>query len=404
VAAVLLAVAASPAMAQAVQQPPEQELVDVIDLIRKIRHKDEPPIDDASVDYRKPMRAFAPVIGVKPSSGVIFGAAGNVGFFRGDPANTRISSSVASATVTTKKQAGISTHTTMFGGDDRWLVELDHRFQWTSQDTFGLGTATQSSSGELVRFDFIRLYQSMYLGVRPNLFVGAGLHFDRHADVEPSEDLEPEWTQSAYYKYSVDHGLPLDSQSSAGPSIEVIWDSRDSFINPSRGWVARASYRALFDAFLGGDSSWEKVTLDLRAYPPLSADRRHKLAMWAYADLVVDGVAPYFGLPSTASDPYGRSGRGYAEGHFRGEKLAFLELEYRAPLLRNGLLGFVGFVNTTTISNRQGGEKLFDSFAWGGGGGVRLLLNKRSRTNLAFDIGFGEGGNRGVYLVVQEAF
>ena len=126
--------------------------------------------------------------------------------------------------------------------------------------------------------------------------------------------------------------------------------------------------------------------------------------MWAYADLVVDGVAPYFGLPSTASDPYGRSGRGYAEGHFRGEKLAFLELEYRAPLLRNGLLGFVGFVNTTTISNRQGGEQLFDSFAWGGGGGLRLLLNKRSRTNLAFDVGFGEGGNRGVYLVIQEAF
>ena len=165
VVAVLLAVAASPAMAQAAQPPEEVELVDVIDLIRKIRDKDQPPQDEASVDYRKPMRAFAPVIGVKPSSGVIFGAAGNVGFFRGDPATTRISSSVASATVTTKKQAGISTHTTMFGGDDRWLVELDHRFQWTSQDTFGLGTATQSSSAELVRFDFIRLYQSMYLGV-----------------------------------------------------------------------------------------------------------------------------------------------------------------------------------------------------------------------------------------------
>ena len=399
----LLVVAASPARAQTAQ-PAGEELVDVIDLLRKIRHKDQPPPEDPTVDYRKPMRAFAPVIGVKPSSGVIFGVAGNVGFFRGDPATTRISSSVASATVTTKKQAGISTHTTMFGGDDRWLLELDHRFQWTSQETFGLGTTTQSSSGELVRFDFIRLYQSMYLGVRPNFFVGAGLHFDRHADVEPSEDLEDEWLQSAYYQYSVESELPLDSQSSAGPSVEVIWDSRDSFINPRRGWLARASYRALFDAFLGGDSSWEKVTLDLRAYPSLSSDRRHTLAMWAYADLVVDGVAPYFGLPSTASDPYGRSGRGYAEGHFRGEKLAFLEAEYRAPLLRNGLLGFVGFVNTTTISNRQGGEQLFDSFAWGGGGGLRLLLNKRSRTNLAFDVGFGEGGNRGVYLVVQEAF
>lgn len=73
---------------------------------------------------------------------------------------------------------------------------------------------------------------------------------------------------------------------------------------------------------------------------------------------------------------------------------------YRA----NDLLGMVVFANTTTISNRQEGEQLFDNFASGAGAGLRLLLNKRSRTNLAFDIGFGQHGNRGVYLTVQEAF
>jgi hypothetical protein len=64
----------------------------------------------------------------------------------------------------------------------------------------------------------------------------------------------------------------------------------------------------------------------------------------------------------------------------------------------------VAFFNTTTISNRSQGESLFDHFAPGAGAGLRLLLNKRSKTNLAFDIGFGENGNRGVYLAVQEAF
>ena len=158
------------------------------------------------------------------------------------------------------------------------------------------------------------------------------------------------------------------------------------------------------DGLLGGSSSWEKINLDLRSYAPLSPDRRHRLAMWAYADLVVDGVAPYFDLPTTAGDSYGRSGRGYAEGHFRGEKLAFLELEYRGPVTRNNLLGVVAFFNTTTISNHQEGERLFDNFAPGGGAGLRLLLNKRSKTNLAFDVGFGESGNHGIYLTVQEAF
>jgi hypothetical protein len=73
-------------------------------------------------------------------------------------------------------------------------------------------------------------------------------------------------------------------------------------------------------------------------------------------------------------------------------------------LMRNDFLGMVAFVNTATIANRQGGEGLFDNFAPGGGAGLRLLLNKRSRTNLAFDVGFGKNGNGGVYLVVQEAF
>ena len=72
--------------------------------------------------------------------------------------------------------------------------------------------------------------------------------------------------------------------------------------------------------------------------------------------------------------------------------------------MRNNFLGMVVFVNTTTISNRQDGEQLFDNFATGGGAGLRMLLNKRSRTNLAFDVGFGREGSHGVYLTVQEAF
>jgi len=391
--------AAASAAAPADTTPPDQ--MDVADLIRMLRHKPPPT---GTFDYTKRMKAIAPVIGVKPSSGVIIGGAGNVAFYRGDPATTHISSSVASATVTSKKQAGISARTTMFGRDDRWRAEVDYRFQWTSLDTSGLGIATAEAEPQLARFDFYRLYQSGYMRVRPNLFVGGGLHFDSHADVRAAEGEEAAWEGSPYVLYSTASGLPLDTQMSAGPSAEVIWDSRDSFINADHGSLARASYRVMFDGFLGGDTHWEKVTVDLRSYKRLSDDGRHKLAGWAYADMVVSGVAPYFDLPSTASDGYGRSGRGYAEGHFRGEKLASFELEYRGPITKNGLLGWVAFANATTVSNSLEGERFFDHFAPGGGVGLRLLLNKRSKTNLAFDVGLGERRSRGVYLAIQEAF
>ena len=116
------------------------------------------------------------------------------------------------------------------------------------------------------------------------------------------------------------------------------------------------------------------------------------------------GVAPFLDLPATGTDKYGRSARGYAEGRFRGERLLYGEIEYRGTLLPNGLLGMVAFVNTTTLKNSQSGEHLFDGFATAAGAGLRLLLNKRSKTNLCVDVGFGKNGSRGLYLSVEEAF
>ena len=79
-------------------------------------------------------------------------------------------------------------------------------------------------------------------------------------------------------------------------------------------------------------------------------------------------------------------------------------MEYRGTLMRNGLLGMVAFLNTTTVTNLDTDERLFDSFATAAGAGLRLLINKRSKTNLCFDVAFGKQGSRGIYLAVQEAF
>ena len=119
---------------------------------------------------------------------------------------------------------------------------------------------------------------------------------------------------------------------------------------------------------------------------------------------MTDGVAPYLDLPSIGADTYGRTGRGYEEGRFRGERLLYGEVEYRATLTKNGLLGMVAFANTTTVSSLLEGQRIFDSFAPAGGVGLRVLFNKRAKTNLCVDYAFGEGGSRGLYLALQEAF
>jgi hypothetical protein len=80
------------------------------------------------------------------------------------------------------------------------------------------------------------------------------------------------------------------------------------------------------------------------------------------------------------------------------------EIEYRLTVTRNGLLGIVAFVNTETLSNQQAGEQLFDSFATGAGAGLRVMLRKRSKTNLCVDFGEGKQGSKGLYVGLQEAF
>ncbi|HET9362397.1 MAG TPA: BamA/TamA family outer membrane protein [Vicinamibacterales bacterium] len=394
---------APPDAPQAREPGPQEETIDIFDVWRQVRNKEPDPPEEAA-DYRKPMVALAPVIGVKPSAGVSFGVAGNIAFYRGDPSTTRISSVVTSATFSTEKQTSIKERFTLFTRDDRWRFEGDHRFEWTSLDTYSLGMDAEVGAGIEARFDFFRAYQTAYVRVARSLFAGGGLYFDNHTNVGPAAGAEEAWASSPYVEYSETYGLPIDSQISAGPSLDLLWDDRDNFINADRGWLVKASYRKSFEGFLGGDSTWEKLTVDARTYVPLTPDLRHKLAFWAYTDHVVGGVAPYLDLPASGQDAYGRSARGYHEGQFRGPKLAYGEVEYRGTLMRNGLLGMVLFLNATTVTTPDGSERLFDSVAIGGGAGVRLLINKRSKTNLCFDVGFGERGSSGVYVGVQEVF
>ena len=400
-AAIACAAALVPASVRA-QDAPTSEQVDLIDIWNQIRHK---PPSASSQESSEPMKAIAPVIGVKPSAGVMVGAAGNVAFFAGDPKTTHISSVVASLTFSQKHQTSLTGRMSLSTSDDRWRVDGDNRAQWTSQDTYGLGTSAEIGSGVNAKYDFYRVHETVLRQLRPALFGGVGLHVDVHTNIRPGENVsDDDWDATAFVQYSHAHNLPLDRQISAGPSVAIVADTRDNFIDPRAGSLATASYRGLIKGFLGGSSGYQLVHAEGRTYLPLDAKNRRRLALWVFGDFTFGGVVPYFDLPATGMDPYGRSGRGNGEGRFRGERLLYAKIEYRATITQNGLLGWVAFLNGTTITNLQQGERLFHSGAPGAGAGLRALVNKRSRTNLCFDVGFGKDGSRGVYLGVQEAF
>jgi hypothetical protein len=382
-------------------QPDPSTQIDIPDVIRMLRRK-PPPAPAPDGEQRGMMLAITPTLGSKPSSGLIVGVLANAAFYRGDPADTGISSATLRLQVTTKKQALVTGLLNMFTSRDRFIIQGDNRFHWTSEDTFGLGPGTQPSDAFNVRFDHVRVSDAVYVAIWRDVYAGGGLHLNSHFHIRSGEDAESGWDDSAYVEYSNRYGFPLDGQTSNALSFGVLLDTRDNSINASRGWLAAATFRP-YATWLGSTSAWQEALLDVRTYRPLTGDARHRIAVWLYGDLVVDGVAPYFDLPSTGADVHGRSGRGYAQGRFRGDRLAYAEVEYRGALTRNGLLGTVAFLNLSTVSDRSTGQSLFDEFAPGAGVGLRVLFNKHSKTNFCMDVGWGRG-SWGVYLGLQEAF
>jgi hypothetical protein len=378
---------------------------DIWDLLARARHR--PTVKSAgseSSERLKPRFVTAPIIGHKPSTGPVLGVGESVAFYRGDPGDTRISSAIGGLRLSFKKQLLLNLGLNLFTSGDRWYFQSDNTFNVTAQDTFGLGPHIAPDQPLNTKFRFQRFYETIYRRVGRGLFAGPGLHVSRHTNVKPAPAAEARWDESPYVAYSAARGFDLASQASGGASVNALFDSRDDEINPDRGLFASASYRAFAKGFLGGDSNWQELYIDLRSYVRATKDARHKVAFRIYADLVTSGIAPYFDLPATGMDASGRSGRGNSEGRFRGEQLAYGEIEYRATLLRNGLVGMVAFLNTTTVSSSETGEKLFDDFLPGAGFGFRLLIDKKSRTNLCLDFGWGRQRSHGVYLSVQEAF
>jgi hypothetical protein len=82
--------------------------------------------------------------------------------------------------------------------------------------------------------------------------------------------------------------------------------------------------------------------------------------------------------------------------------MLYFESEYRFAIMQNGLLGGVVFANAQSFSNWP--TTKFSSVAPAAGLGIRIKVNKQSRTNIAIDYGFGLKNSRGLFVNLGEVF
>ncbi|MDC7232857.1 MAG: BamA/TamA family outer membrane protein [Spirochaetales bacterium] len=358
--------------------------------------------------------AIVPFIGNAPATGFFGGVGLSTGIFLGDPSTTNMSSAITSVSYSTKNQLNFLLKSNMFTSQNQWNLVGDWRLFFSSQDTFGLGTGPQldndqalETMGEGMDFNLVRFHETASRQIIPGLYAGLGYHLDVYSNIRDNASTE-DYT-GFHQEYSLRNGYDPTGYMMSGVSANLYYDTRDNVANPYQGRYAMASYRVMPE-WLGNDNNGSTLWLEYRDYLRLQkSNPRHMIGLWTYGHFSY-GTLPYMGLPSVGWDQMGRSGRGFAQGRFRGDHIYYAEIEYRFPIpfpwVKNNpdFLGGVLFTNVTTVADKHNGVDLFDYLEPAFGGGIRIMLQKESRANLNIDYAVRMDGTGALYININESF
>ena len=373
--------------------------VDLIDIFKDVVHKPNlKPQDPVGKKTTKPHISGVPAAGYTLQTGFAALVSANAAFYTSPDAKT--SRALTSFTYTARNQIIFPLQTSIWTRSNKYNIIGDWRYLYYPSYTYGLGGYTSLSDGYLINYSAARIHQTLLRRVRENMYAGIGYNLDYFWNIK--ELNPPANYPSDFQKYeNSTNGKVGATEIASGLTFNFLYDSRENSINAEGGEFINVIYRPNLADF-GNTTTWRSLVFDLRKYIRPSKKSQNVLAFWSYDWLTVSGKAPYLMLPNTGSDPYSNTGRGYIQGRFRGSDMVYIEGEYRFSLTPNGLIGGVVFANAESFTEPTNNQ--FQVVAPGWGGGIRVKLNKYSRTNLAIDYGFGLGGSQGLFVNLGEVF
>lgn len=354
-----------------------------------------------------------PIIGMQPATGFSYGATAQY-TFKGKEITDKYSSANLGLVLTTQKQLMINVKNNILLKNNGIYLKGDYRLYIFTQPNYGLGTNiipsrrddpdfNIESIEEPMDYNYFKFHQSASWKIKKDFYVGGGIEIDWYSSIYDKNLDVQSGKFTHHYNYSVQNGFNDNEYFVNGFSANFIYDSRDNQINTRKGWFANFNYRFNWDFFNDQESS-NVINTEVRYFIPLNPKRENfVLGFWALGQFVTNGVVPYLNLPAVGWDQRSRSGEGYTQGLFRGNSLAYLQAELRYPITCNQLLSGTVFTNFITTSSKNENVRLFEYVQPAFGVGLRLLIDKTTRTNLVFDYAVGNRSN-GVYLNAGETF
>jgi hypothetical protein len=337
---------------------------------------------DAQTPTRR--RVFpVPVLGYAPETSLFFGVAlvGVVSADTSGPA-TRPSTALLTAIYTLKRQYQLELTLDRWTTGDAWHVTGDAIVERYPSEFYGLG-AQATDTSEIFTPQRLTLTATAQRRVMRHLFLGAGysIRHGRMVNIEAGGRLAPGTIPGS--RGGTDAILTLDG----------VWDSRDVLYRTRRGGYLHLAFGVAGTA-LGGDRAYQRYTADARAYRSVGPDV--VIAGQAILD-ATGGTVPFDLLPRL-----GGSGilRGFTSPRFTDGAMSAAQLEVRAPLKGFLSVVFFGGAGATAPSARAISDA---SWRVAGGGGLRILLDRKEGLQMRLDYAFAKGGG-GLYIAAGDAF
>ncbi len=370
-------------------------------------------------DSKKSGLALLPSIGYNPSMGFLLGANITASMYIGDPKTTRMSTGTATAYLTSKGIINLQLRHNIFTNGDDWIFQGNFQASRMLVIDYGLGTSSSSKSDEglnvdgypienanqayPITFGLFRLNEKVYRQINKSLFIGGGINFDFHTNIKDEKLQVDSGKFTPHYNYSLEKGINPEHYFANGIMFNIQYNTKEHGNRSYGGMYADLVLRTN-QKFLGSTLNAVQLITEFRKYWSLSSrNPEHVIAFWHLGTFNLSGDVPYLDLPGTGTDLFNRSGRGYTIGRFRGPSYFYLESEYRFPISRNKLFSGVAFLNLQTASDGKN-INLFDQLEPAAGAGLRILFNKKSRTNICIDYAFGKYGSNGLFFGLNEVF
>lgn len=274
----------------------------------------------------------------------------------------------------------------MFLNENRLNLRAGVRYINFPSYIFGVGNDISADNIESVitksfEFDIDALHS---INTKRTLYAGLLTQFKSYTDIETEPDSFLITTDYA----GVDGGI------SSGIGLGAIYDSRDNRYNAKSGFYLSANYM-LFGKIIGSDYKYNTFEFDVRKY--VNPWFKHVIAFQIYTQ-ANSGEVPFYSLAMLGGD---QRMRGYYKGALRDKVVGDAQVEYRMPIW--AIFGVTAFASAGRVAPDYKSFGL-NELRYGGGLGLRVMLDKKNQSNLRFDFGYGHGDAKTFSIGFTEAF